>query len=280
MTGSELSAFSAACAALYAPGLDTGTFAQRGFAFLRELVSAEFAGCGVLHRPEAALTIGFDTAHGGFAAAMEAYGAVMGRYSLYNFDPTVNAGRPFRRSHFFSDREFRDLDVYAEVYVPLGIDNHCALHVPAGPDEALFFFLERDGGPDYSDDALALLALAQDQLANAHALCRVKQTQADHPVDAALLASHGLTPREAETLAWLAEGKTNHEIALLMNIGLYTVKGHVAAVFNKTGVGNRHAAIIWARDVCRRLAEAPIGGPGFVNVPAQAAASAPPSEVG
>ncbi|MFH1500063.1 MAG: LuxR C-terminal-related transcriptional regulator [Verrucomicrobiota bacterium] len=268
MPGLDLKAFSAACVALYAPGLQTGNFAERGFTFLRRLVSAEFSGCGTLQHRTGDLDIGFDTEHPGFATAMEAYGAVMGGYDIYRFDPTVNAGQPFRRSQFFSNRQFRDLDIYREVYQPLGIDNHCALHVPTGPDETLFFFLERRGGPDYSDGELALLTLAQDQLANAHAHCRLKQTQADHPVDTALLTDNGLTPREAETLSWLAEGKTNHEIALLLGIGLHTVKAHVASVFNKTGVGNRHAAIIWARDVCRRQADAPIGtGPGFVRVP-------------
>lgn len=275
MLGPDLKAFSAACVALYAPGLHTGNFAERSFAFLRRLVPAEFSGCGTLRHPSGELDIGFDTEHSAFARAMEAYGAVMNRYDLYRFDPAVNDGRPFRRSQFFSDRQFRDLDIYHEVYAPLGIDNHCAVHIPTRPDETLFFFIERRGGPDYSDEELALLTLAQAQLANAHAHCRLKQTQADHPVDAALLTDNGLTPREAETLSWLAEGKTNHEIALLMGIGLHTAKGHVAAIFNKTGVGNRHAAIIWARDVC-------VGGPGFVRVPTTPPfpAEAPPSKVG
>lgn len=52
----------------------------------------------------------------------------------------------------------------------------------------------------------------------------------------------GLTPREAEILLWVAQGKTNPEIATILEIGLTTVKKHLEAIFAKLGVENRTSA--------------------------------------
>jgi DNA-binding NarL/FixJ family response regulator len=52
----------------------------------------------------------------------------------------------------------------------------------------------------------------------------------------------GLTPREAEVLFWVARGKTNDEIAIVLGIGLTTVKKHLESTFGKLGVENRTTA--------------------------------------
>jgi DNA-binding NarL/FixJ family response regulator len=56
------------------------------------------------------------------------------------------------------------------------------------------------------------------------------------------LESLGLTPREAEVLFWVARGKTNDEIAIVLGIGLTTVKKHLESTFGKLGVENRTTA--------------------------------------
>lgn len=56
------------------------------------------------------------------------------------------------------------------------------------------------------------------------------------------LEALGLTPREAEILLWVSQGKTNPEIAMILGIGLTTVKKHLEAVFAKLGVENRTSA--------------------------------------
>lgn len=267
MLGMDLPKFSAACGELYSPGLDLETFPSRGFAFLRRLVSSEFIACGTLNSRERCLTIGFDAPHSDFPAAMTAFGALMSRYPLFNFDPGVCDGRPFCRSQFFSRRQFADLDIFQEVFRPFGIDNHCAVHVPIPPGETMFFGLERSGGSDFSSHDLIRLQLAQDHLANANALARTF-THADDTVEPALLTHAGLTPREAEVLSWLNKGKSNHEIGLLLGIGLHTVKAHITSIFNKTGTSNRLAVVLWAREICRDLNEASTLPAGFVAVAA------------
>lgn len=63
------------------------------------------------------------------------------------------------------------------------------------------------------------------------------------------LASLGLTPREAEILLWVAQGKTNPEIATILGIGLTTVKKHLEATFAKLGVENRTSAAAMALEL-------------------------------
>jgi DNA-binding CsgD family transcriptional regulator len=53
-----------------------------------------------------------------------------------------------------------------------------------------------------------------------------------------------LSARECEVLQWLAQGKSNSEIALLLDIRPATVKKHLANLYAKLGVENRHAAAL------------------------------------
>lgn len=56
------------------------------------------------------------------------------------------------------------------------------------------------------------------------------------------LSPLGLTARECEVLFWVAQGKTNPEIAVILSIGRSTVKTHLKNIFIKTGMPNRLSA--------------------------------------
>jgi DNA-binding NarL/FixJ family response regulator len=56
------------------------------------------------------------------------------------------------------------------------------------------------------------------------------------------LRTLGLTPREAEVLYWITEGKTNPEISTILDTTLYTIKKHNNKLFAKLGVETRMAA--------------------------------------
>jgi transcriptional regulator EpsA len=51
-----------------------------------------------------------------------------------------------------------------------------------------------------------------------------------------------LSAREQEILDWLVQGKTNVDIAAVLDISPYTVKNHVQRIFKKIGVNNRTQA--------------------------------------
>jgi len=56
------------------------------------------------------------------------------------------------------------------------------------------------------------------------------------------LAPLGLSPRETEVLAWVAEGKTNPEIAAILTASARTIDKHLERIFRKLGVETRTAA--------------------------------------
>ena len=60
------------------------------------------------------------------------------------------------------------------------------------------------------------------------------------------MAASPLTKREKEILDWIAQGKTNVEIALILGISRSTVKIHVEHIFEKLDVTNRTAAAVRA----------------------------------
>jgi DNA-binding NarL/FixJ family response regulator len=55
-----------------------------------------------------------------------------------------------------------------------------------------------------------------------------------------------LTARERETLAHIATGKSNDDIARQMQISLNSVKSYIRSAYRKTGVQSRSQAVLWA----------------------------------
>ena len=63
------------------------------------------------------------------------------------------------------------------------------------------------------------------------------------------LQTLGLTPREAEILLWISEGKTNSEVAIIIGSRTRTVAKHLEHIFTKLGVETRTAAGVIAWEV-------------------------------
>ena len=58
----------------------------------------------------------------------------------------------------------------------------------------------------------------------------------------------GLTPREREVAAWIAQGKSNREIAEAMTVGVKTVETYVTRILNKLGFDSRVQIATWAME--------------------------------
>lgn len=82
---------------------------------------------------------------------------------------------------------------------------------------------------------------------------RTKPAQMDpppaetHEIGTVSVPDFGLSPREAEVLACLAEGLTNPQIAEKLFVSQNTIKTHTANLYVKLDVPNRTAAVAKAK---------------------------------
>lgn len=70
--------------------------------------------------------------------------------------------------------------------------------------------------------------------------------------DSSRFENLGLTPRQAEILAWVALGKRDAEIAKIIGISTRTVSNHVYRILQKFGAETRTAAVAEAQFRLRR----------------------------
>jgi DNA-binding NarL/FixJ family response regulator len=110
-----------------------------------------------------------------------------------------------------------------------------------------------------ADDYLVKPVAKQEVLAAIHARWQRQQQQVERVQSqmrfapdfssATPLEALGLSPREAEVLLWIAQGKTNEEISLILGIARNTIKKHVLHLLDKLGVDSRNAAAVRALEV-------------------------------
>jgi DNA-binding NarL/FixJ family response regulator len=101
-------------------------------------------------------------------------------------------------------------------------------------------FLTKDAGAEEIERAIAAVVRGE---------AAIDPAVQHHLVDAVAGAAElpdGLTPREAEVLALIAEGLSNGEIAQRLVVSEATVKSHVNHLFTKTGVRDRAQAVSYA----------------------------------
>jgi DNA-binding CsgD family transcriptional regulator len=64
-----------------------------------------------------------------------------------------------------------------------------------------------------------------------------------------------LTPREAEVLFWISQGKSNHDIGIILGAKTGTICKHVEHILSKLNVENRTSAAVVALETSRSVAE-------------------------
>ena len=70
------------------------------------------------------------------------------------------------------------------------------------------------------------------------------------------LGSRELTPREAEVLFWISQGKSNYDIGIILGAKTGTICKHVEHIFSKLNVENRTSAAVVALETFRSVAGA------------------------
>ena len=106
-------------------------------------------------------------------------------------------------------------------------------------------YLTKDAGR--ADIARALEAAARGQsLLDPAVHARFVQLARQHPTASSARLPDGLTVREAEVLAHIARGLSNHEIATQLFLSEATIKTHVNRIFAKTHSRDRAQAVAYA----------------------------------
>jgi DNA-binding NarL/FixJ family response regulator len=106
--------------------------------------------------------------------------------------------------------------------------------------------------PVEPDDLLAAIQTRLDrQRQTADAALRDATTDLDFS-SAAPLEALGLTPRESEVLLWVAQGKSNSDVATILGMSDKTVKIHLGHIFEKLAVETRTAAAMHALETLSR----------------------------
>jgi DNA-binding NarL/FixJ family response regulator len=144
-----------------------------------------------------------------------------------------------------------------------------ALQMDASLARTPFIFLTAKGEKDDfrsgmnlgADDYLTKPVANADLVRAIEARLRRSESQVNRQFNpdfssSAPLLKLGLTPRAAEALLWLAQGKTNSDIATILHITESTVKKHVQEIFEKVGVETRGAASLRALEMLSSLPDA------------------------
>ena len=252
LTDQQILLFQGASDQFVSTDIGISNFSERAYRYITQLVPNEFVAFGTLHIQEKTLDIGASRPLPRFEEAMYGLGETMGQHRLFNWDPTINQGKPFQRSDFYSEREFRQTGPYSQALKPLDVDNHCAVYVPAGNQEVSFFGIERKGGPDFSQTDRSLLTLAQTLLSSARKLALEREQLMSKVANPNALIRAGLTIREADVLTLVANGASNGDIAQALVISQETVKDHIRNIFAKARMTNRFAAALWALKATER----------------------------
>ncbi|MBI3755987.1 MAG: hypothetical protein HY265_07495 [Deltaproteobacteria bacterium] len=157
-------------------------------------------------------------------------------------------GRALKISDLLTDNQFRRTGLYHEFFRKYDTDYQICLPLSYLPDTVEGVSFNRDG-KDFTERDRLMLNLLGPHIIQAYrnvdaipAIRRNVQVSAG----AQARAIDNLTLKESEVLHWLAQGKGNAQIAIILNIAEDTVKKHLMRIYQKLGVENRIAAALMA----------------------------------
>lgn len=183
---------------------------------------------------------------------------------------TNDHDRVLRRTDCCDEAAFRKTGLYSEVFHPLSLTQQIGTWLRPGSGRHMELGMYRSGQAEFSERDIARLRHLRNHIFRAYR--NVLDFERAAPVTAAddslpvgtfelqntALSSHidqpddappsppELTPREREVLYWVAEGKTNQEIATILGTKWRTVSKQLEAVFKKLSVETRTAAAMRA----------------------------------
>ena len=159
-------------------------------------------------------------------------------------------GRATRFSDLITRRDLHKLDLYREVYKPLGVEYQIAFTLPSGAERILGVALSRRER-NFTAAERDLLNAARPYLIQAYRnalaytdLMRASGTK----VSIAALRPLGLTERQAEVLQLIAMGYSSEHAATALGIRVRTAEKHLEHCYRALKVNSRSeaSAVAWA----------------------------------
>jgi len=150
---------------------------------------------------------------------------------------------PLLLSDLETSAKFKGGPLYRDYFRHQEITRMMVLYVPISANSHFSLGVARDGR-DFSGEDRNLFACLHPHLFAA-VQRDIEQNIAElRPQGGATASDRAyLTARETEILRWIAAGKNNPEIAVILGVSRYTVKTHVERILAKLGVDNRLEAV-------------------------------------
>jgi DNA-binding CsgD family transcriptional regulator len=183
------------------------------------------------------------------AGAMAAFARHMHSHAFWRSDPIFFGERALRESDFFTDEEFLALPIARDVFLPSNARRVMSI-VIQHEDYVLTVAGHRVvGRPPFSDEQRDRLEAFRPHVLRSYRQARERTIAALTPTDRLRIAFPALTPRQLEVGSWIAQGKSNEEIATILDVGVDTIKAHVKAIHAKIGANGRLAIAVIAHTI-------------------------------
>ncbi|UDM48829.1 LuxR C-terminal-related transcriptional regulator [Cupriavidus sp. MP-37] len=183
------------------------------------------------------------------ARGMQAFARHRHSHPFWQCEPAFYGERALRESDFFSDDEFMALPMAREALLPLNARRLLAIVFQHDGYVVTVMSLRVSGSPPFSDGDRDRLQALRPHLLRCYRQAQQRTVAKLGPAERLRLAFPTLTPRQLEVCGWLAQGKSNEDIAAILGVSVDTVKVHARVIYDKIGAGGRHGVVAMAHTV-------------------------------
>ncbi|TDV32821.1 DNA-binding CsgD family transcriptional regulator [Paraburkholderia caballeronis] len=188
------------------------------------------------------------------AVAMAAFARHMHTHPFWQGTPDFFGAHAWRESDFFSDTEFPALPMAQDAFLPSGARRLMTIVIPHNDYVLTVTAVRIIGRPAFSDAERDRMEAFRSHLLRVYRQAQERTIARLTPVERLRYAFPDLTPRQLDVASWIARGKSNDEIAAILEVGIDTVKAHAKAISGKLGADSRvgtavlaHTALPFAR---------------------------------
>lgn len=178
--------------------------------------------------------------------AMAAYARHMHSHPFWQNSPEFYGEKALRESDFFDEETYLGLPMVKEVFLPSRA-RHIIKIVIQHEDYAVTITGFRvTGRTAFSDLDRDRLQAFRPHVVRSYRQAQERTLASLTPTDRLRIVFPQITSRQLEVASWLAQGKSNEDIAAILDVGIDTVKAHVKALYTRIGADGRLATAIIA----------------------------------